>query len=124
MYCLPILKKIEDKDYLLNAALSGKKNFFLGTDSAPHIEDNKLSSCGCAGIFNSPVAIEIVTELFDKYNCLDNLEKFVSTNGCDCYNLPYNNNTITIKKIPWEVPCKYDNIVPMYAAKTINWKIT
>lgn len=29
LYCLPILKKMEDKDALLKAALSGKKIFFL-----------------------------------------------------------------------------------------------
>ena len=122
MYCLPILKKMEDKVALLNAAISGKKNFFLGTDSAPHVEENKLTSCGCAGIFNSPVAVEILTELFEQNNSLDKLEGFVSTNGCDCYNLPYNENRIEMQKVQWNVPEKYDNIVPMYAGKTINWK--
>ena len=43
-------KKMKDKQALLNAAISGKSNFFLGTDSAPHVEENKLTSCGCAGI--------------------------------------------------------------------------
>lgn len=122
MYCLPILKKMEDKVALLNAAISGKKNFFLGTDSAPHVEENKLTSCGCAGIFNSPVAVEILTELFEQNNSLDKLEGFVSTNGCDCYNLPYNEDRIEIQKVQWNVPEKYDDIVPMYAGKTINWK--
>ena len=98
LYCLPILKKMEDKEALKKAAMSGKKNFFLGTDSAPHIEANKLSCCGCAGIFNSPVAIEIITEIFEENDCLHNLEKFVSTNGCDCYNLPYNSDNIEICK--------------------------
>ena len=121
LYCLPILKKQEDKEALINAAISGKKNFFLGTDSAPHIEENKLSSCGCAGIFNSPVAVELVTEIFYNNNSLQYLEKFISTNGCDCYNLPYNTEKVLIKNESWIVPEKYDNIVPMYNGKKINW---
>lgn len=50
---------------------------------------------------------------FDKYS-LDNLEKFVSTNGCDCYNLPYNDENIVIQRESW--------IVPMYTGKQIKWK--
>lgn len=122
LYCLPILKKIEDKESLINAAISGKANFFLGTDSAPHIEEKKLSSCGCAGIFNSPVAVEIVTEIFESNNALDKLEKFISTNGCDCYNLPYNNDIINITNESWTVPEKYNDIVPLSTGKTIRWK--
>lgn len=122
MYCLPILKRNEDREALVNAAISGKPNFFLGTDSAPHEEHNKISSCGCAGIFNSPVAIEVITDLFQKRNSLNNLEKFVSTNGCDFYNLEYGNEYVYIKKESWKVPEKYDNVVPMYAGKSIDWK--
>ena len=121
-YCLPILKRNEDKEALIAAAISGKSNFFLGTDSAPHEEHKKLSSCGCAGIFNSPVAVELVTELFEKNNSLEQLEKFVSTNGCDFYGLPYSNEYIYLKKESWFVPSKYNNIVPLYADKTISWK--
>lgn len=123
LYCLPILKKMEDKEALKKAAMSGKKNFFLGTDSAPHIEANKLSCCGCAGIFNSPVAIEIITEIFEENNCLHNLEKFVSTNGCDCYDLPYNNDTIEMCKKSWIVPEKYGDIIPLLNGKTIKWQV-
>ena len=123
LYCLPILKRCRDKEALLEAALSGKKNFFLGTDSAPHTVFNKLSCCGCAGIFNSPVAVEIITDIFVKNNKKHNLEKFISTNGCDCYNLPYNENYIPLINKDWVVPKKYQNIVPLYASKTLSWKL-
>ena len=123
LYCLPILKKREDREALLNAATSGKKNFFLGTDSAPHIEENKLSSCGCAGIFNSPVAIEIITELFEENDSLNVLENFISINGCECYNLPYNTETVDIIKESWKVPDKYDTVVPLHTGKVIKWKL-
>ena len=122
-YCLPILKKSIDREALVEAAISGKPNFFMGTDSAPHLKCNKLSSCGCAGIFNCTVAIELVTSLFEKHGKLINLERFISTNGCDFYNLKYNENYINLIKEEWIVPNEYDNVVPLYAGKTISWKI-
>jgi dihydroorotase len=122
LYCLPILKRSNDREALLEAALSGKPNFFLGTDSAPHCESNKLTSCGCAGIFNCTVAIEIIVGLFDKYNKLEHLDKFISTNGCDFYNLKYNEDFVRITNEKWVVPDKYGNIVPLYAGKELDWK--
>ena len=98
LYCLPILKRSEDKCALIEAATSGESNFFLGTDNAPHLEVSKLTCCGCAGIFNSPVAVELVTQIFEDNNSLENLEKFISTNGADFYNLPYYEECIEIKK--------------------------
>ena len=35
-YCLPVLKREEHRDALVEAAISGNPKFFLGTDSAPH----------------------------------------------------------------------------------------
>ena len=122
LYCLPILKRLTDRNALLDAALSGKQNFFLGTDSAPHCENKKLTSCGCAGIFNCTVAIEIIVGLFDKYNKLENLENFISTNGCDFYNLKYNDDFVRITNEKWVVPEKYGNIVPLCAGKELDWK--
>ncbi len=40
-YCLPVLKREEDRQALLAAATSGSPQFFLGTDSAPHARDTK-----------------------------------------------------------------------------------
>ena len=122
-YCLPILKKVEDKKALQEAALSGNPKFFLGTDSAPHYETYKLSCCGCAGIFNSPVAVQIVTELFYDNDKLDNLEKFISTNGSDFYGLPYNEEYITLRYNPWIVPKKYGEFVPLSAENLLAFEI-
>ena len=122
-YCLPILKKEIDRKSLVEAALSGKKNFFLGTDSAPHLKENKLNSCGCAGIFNCTVAVELITELFYENRKLENLEKFISTNGCDFYNLDYNNEYIYLQKKSWIVPKDYNGVVPLFSGEKINWKL-
>jgi dihydroorotase len=122
-YCLPILKKIEDKKALVEVAISGNPKFFLGTDNAPHSEGSKLSCCGCAGIFNSPVAVQIIAELFYNHGSEDNLEKFISTNGCDFYGLPYNEEYITLREEPWVVPKRYGDFVPLMIGETLLFNI-
>ena len=46
-YCLPVAKRESHRLALRSAATSGDARFFLGTDSAPHTDLNKLSACGC-----------------------------------------------------------------------------
>ena len=53
MYCLPILKREKHRLALVDAATSGSKKFFIGTDSAPHTVHAKEASCGCAGNYPS-----------------------------------------------------------------------
>lgn len=45
---------------------SGSKRFFLGTDSAPHDRLKKECPCGCAGIFNAPVALSVYAKVFEE----------------------------------------------------------
>ena len=97
-YCLPILKREQHRQALLDVAISGNKKFFLGTDSAPHTLLNKETSCGCAGVFNATYCIEMLTQLFDNCNALENLEKFLSINGANHYNIKNNNSKIKIRK--------------------------
>src|SRR5437879_686158 len=49
-YCLPVLKREDHREALVEAAASGNPKFFLGTDSAPHARHAKETACGCAGI--------------------------------------------------------------------------
>ena len=64
-YCLPILKRSTHQEQLLKAATSGSGKFFLGTDSAPHARPAKETSCGCAGIYSAPAALELYAEMFE-----------------------------------------------------------
>ena len=64
-YCLPVLKREIHRKALINAATSGNKKFFLGTDSAPHTKHTKENACGCAGIYTSHGGIELYAEIFD-----------------------------------------------------------
>ncbi len=125
-YCLPILKREIHRQALVAAATSGNKKFFLGTDSAPHAQDNKETSCGCAGIYSAHAAIELYAEVFDDAKALDKLEGFASFYGADFYGLPRNTGTITLEKTDWQVPDSYSfsqqKLIPLRAGEIIHWK--
>jgi len=127
-YCLPVLKREEHRQALVQAAISANPKFFLGTDSAPHAQDRKETGCGCAGIFSAPLAIELYARCFDENNALDKLEAFSSFYGADFYGLSRNTETITLEKVNWTVPENYPlgngTIVPLHAGETETWKIT
>ena len=97
-YCLPILKREIHREALVKAAISGNKKFFLGTDTAPHLNQDKESACGCAGIFNATYCVSILAQLFDNENALPQLENFISKNGAKHYNLNINKEKITLIK--------------------------
>ncbi|MGB0833096.1 MAG: dihydroorotase [Psychrobium sp.] len=127
-YCLPILKRNTHQQALIEAAISGSPKFFLGTDSAPHIKDNKEAACGCAGAYTAFAAIELYAEVFEKENALDKLEGFASHHGPDFYGLPRNTDTITLTKQAWTVPDTLplgnDIVVPLKAGETIGWTVS
>ena len=105
-YCLPILKREEDRQALLQMAISGNEKFFLGTDSAPHNISTKEAECGCAGIFNTINSIETLAQLFDNYEKIGNLEKFTSINGARHYGVNINNEKIELIKRPEKLKFK------------------
>jgi dihydroorotase len=74
IYCLPVAKRERHRIALVEAAVSGDPRFFLGTDSAPHLDCPKLQPCGCAGIFTAPVTLPILAEVFEAADALDRLE--------------------------------------------------
>ena len=127
-YCLPILKKETDRQALLHAATSGNPKFFLGTDSAPHERGSKESACGCAGMFTAHAAIELYAEAFEQAGKLERLEAFASDFGCDFYNLPRNQSSITLMKNPWLVAASFPfgdgTLIPYRAGESIQWRIS
>ncbi len=97
-YCLPVAKREQHRVALVQAAVSGDKRFFLGTDSAPHTDPLKLQACGCAGIFTAPNTMSCLAEVFEAAGALKKLEAFASLNGPAFYRLPANDATITLTK--------------------------
>ena len=126
-FCLPILKRNIHQQALIEAATSGRAKFFLGTDSAPHAQHAKESSCGCAGSYTAHAAIELYAEVFEQENALDKLEAFASLNGPAFYQLPTNKDTITITRKPWQVPATLsfgnDVVVPIRSEDQIVWQV-
>jgi dihydroorotase len=126
-FCLPILKRNIHQQALINAAVSGNKKFFLGTDSAPHTKQAKENACGCAGSYTAHAAIELYAEVFEQANALDKLEAFASFNGADFYQLLRNSDTITLSKISWQVPDTMsfgdNHLVPVKAGEQICWQV-
>ena len=97
-YCLPVAKREEHRLALRAAATSGNPTFFLGTDSAPHVDPLKEHACGCAGCFTATNTMSILAEVFEQENALDKLEGFTSLHGPQFYRLPVNETTITLTK--------------------------
>jgi dihydroorotase len=97
-YCLPVAKRATHRDALVTAATSGDARFFLGTDSAPHLDAAKLQPCGCAGCFTATNTLSCLAEVFDRADALDRLEGFTSLHGPAFYKLPVNENTLTLLK--------------------------
>ncbi|MBW4707975.1 dihydroorotase [Roseobacter sp. YSTF-M11] len=97
-YCLPVAKREHHRLALRRAATSGDARFFLGTDSAPHTDANKLLPCGCAGCFTAPNTLSILAQVFEEDGALDRLEPFASLNGPAFYRMPPNTDTLTLEK--------------------------
>src|SRR5262249_42287095 len=104
LYCLPIAKREEHRLALRRAATSGSPQFFLGTDTAPHTADTKECACGCAGIFNAPVAMQVYAQVFMEEAALDRLETFASLHPPPLHAPPANEERVTLQAKPLEAP--------------------
>ncbi|MGR3825176.1 MAG: dihydroorotase [Salipiger marinus] len=97
-YCLPVAKREEHRLALRAAATSGEGCFFLGTDSAPHVDAAKESGCGCAGCFTATNTLSVLAEVFEQDGALDRLEAFTSLNGPAFYGLPANEARVVLQR--------------------------
>ena len=126
-YCLPVLKREEHREALVEAATSGNPKFFLGTDSAPHPRTDKEAACGCAGIYTGHAALELYAIAFEEAGALDRLEGFASVFGARFYGLPPNAGTVTLARQEWTVPQRLrfgdQELVPLRAGEKLPWKL-
>jgi dihydroorotase len=126
-YCLPILKREEHRLALIEAAISGSPRFFLGTDSAPHAKHTKENSCGCAGMYTAPAALELYAEIFEENQSLNKLEAFASFYMADFYGLPRNTKQLTLIKQSWKMPATFEfgeeQVIPVRAGERIEWQL-
>ena len=126
-YCLPVLKREEHRQALVEAATSGNPKFFLGTDSAPHARGAKETACGCAGIYTAHAALELYAIAFEEAGALARLEAFASEHGANFYGLPHNRGKVTLVREDWTVPATVDfggqELTPLRAGEAIPWKL-
>lgn len=109
-YCLPVAKREHHRLALREAATSGEGTFFLGTDSAPHLDPLKENACGCAGVFSATNTMSCLAHVFEEEGALDKLAAFASENGPRFYGLPVNETTLTLEKTdePVDYPAKIE----------------
>lgn len=125
-YCLPVLKREEHRQALVDAATSGNPRFFLGTDSAPHAKGAKEAACGCAGCYSALHALELYATAFEKAGKLEALEGFASLHGPAFYGLASNTQTITLERRAFVIPEQLDYasnqyLVPLAAGESLAW---
>ena len=97
-YCLPVAKREKHRLALREAATSGEARFFLGTDSAPHVDALKEHACGCAGCFTATNSMALLAHVFEEEAALDRLEGFTSLHGAAFYRLPPNEARLTLTR--------------------------
>lgn len=127
-YCLPVLKREEHRQALVQVATSGSNKFFLGTDSAPHAAHLKEHASGCAGCYSAHAALELYATAFEAAGALDKLEGFASFHGPDFYGLPRNTSTVTLVKQTWTPPESFAfgegaELKPLAAGEALGWKL-
>ena len=126
-YCLPVLKREQHRQALVQAATSGSTKFFLGTDSAPHPAHLKEHATGCAGCYTAHAAIEMYAEAFDNAGALDQLEGFASFHGPAFYGLQRNQGQITLRRESWTPPDSFPfgeaDLKPLRAGETLPWRL-
>ncbi len=121
LFCKPIAKRYEDREALLDVALKAYPKVSFGSDSAPHPISSK-ESLGCAaGVFSSFVALPALCELFEKHNSLDNLQKFISDNAREIYDIVPIKKEVTLVKKEFEVPKELNGVVPMFYGEKLDW---
>lgn len=123
LFCKPVVKREKDRKALLKLALNAHPKVMFGSDSAPHPKATKECSEANAGVFTAPVLLPALAELFEKYNKLDNLQKFVSNNAKKIYGINPPQKEVDLVKEPFKVEEMYGDVVPVLAGKEISWRI-
>ena len=119
LFCKPTIKLATDRDALQELVKSGHKNVMFGSDSAPHPLKNKYK--GAAGIFSAPIILPALAEFFEGDR--DKLQKFISDNAINNFNLKVIDKKIEIVEDEWVAPRMVGEVVPMWAGKKFSFRV-
>ncbi len=101
-YCKPVYKDRRDLEFI-RACVFHKKNFFLGSDSAPHLKEKKFADFCCAGVYSAPVLPEVLAEFFEKFGALDpSFSAFSSRRACEFYRLKSTPGKLRFRREDWK----------------------
>lgn len=107
LFCLPVLKHVEDRQALREAVISqNNTQFFAGTDSAPHT--TKATECGCAaGCFTGGIAPQLYAQAFElsgldlsQSSAQFLFKRFLCELGPEFYGLAQSDEIFTLIKKP------------------------
>jgi len=76
----------------------GIDNFFFGSDSAPHLKKAKFTEFCCAGVYSTKYAISNILEFFWLNKKTANLNKFLTINGSNHYDLDFDKIVLSYKR--------------------------
>lgn len=127
LFCKPILKRPEDREALLEAALNGHPRLMFGSDSAPHPRSKKECYGCAAGVFTASFALPQLAALFAKYGHAENLQTFVSDNARKIYGINPPRKRVTLVDQPMHIPSLFkgygESVIPMMANEYVSWSI-
>jgi dihydroorotase len=87
-YCLPVAKREDPPPRAARAATSGDARFFLGTDSAPHVDPLKEHRLRLRGLLHRHQHALVLAEVFEQGGRARPAGGFTSLNGPAFYGLP------------------------------------
>lgn len=122
-FCKPIIKTKADRKAIQDLVFSGNKKVFFGSDSAPHLKENKEKSGGAAGIYSAPCLLEKVTEFFVHNGKEDLLQSFLHDNSMNVYNLDLPKREVVLEEKEFQVPSMVNGVVPFMAGETVLYSI-
>jgi dihydroorotase len=126
-FCMPVVKRAEDREALINLAISSNPKVMFGSDSAPHLRCNKESGLAPAGVFTAPISLQILAEVFESKGALNKLQAFVSDHAKLIYEINPPKKEVTLIKERYKVPNSYKldeiEVVPMLAGEYLEWSI-
>lgn len=133
LQCMPYPKSPEDVEAVREAVMMRQHpRFFYGSDNAPHLRPTKERTDGkpaASGVFTAPVEPSALIDLFERHGCpLEALEPFTSEFGAEEHDVPFNEGTITLERVPTKVPEVIDlggghEIVPYKHGQTLQWRL-
>lgn len=125
-HCMPCAKRPEDRVAIRDAMFAAEPWCFFGSDSAPHLQDKKECSEGCAGVFSAHVMAMTLVEDFEGSGHKDwpeRLDRFTVRNMAAYYGISEGSRTIRLAKVGYEVPAQIGLIVPWMHRETLPWAL-